>query len=87
MSDRVEIQFDRELDARGLNCPMPVVKARQALRELEPGQVLRVVATDRGSVNDFQGWAKNARDFELIAQQEVEEEGKKLYLDYLKKLG
>ncbi len=85
MSDQVEIQFDLEVDARGLSCPMPVVKARQALKELEPGQVLRVVATDRGSIKDFQGWAQSASDFELLAQHEVEEEGRKLYLHYLRK--
>jgi TusA-related sulfurtransferase len=49
------ITFDRELDVRGAKCPVPVVKARQSVNELQVGQVLRVLATDPGSVNDFQG--------------------------------
>ena len=52
---------DLELDARGLNCPMPLVKARQAIGGLQTGQVLKVIATDRGSVKDFQGWANVAK--------------------------
>jgi tRNA 2-thiouridine synthesizing protein A len=53
MSDAVDL----ELDARGLNCPMPLVKARQAIAGLQAGQTLKVIATDRGSLKDFQGWA------------------------------
>ena len=61
------------LDAPGLNCPMPLVNARKEIRklelELELGEVLRVVTTDRGSVADFQGWAKVAKNVELIGQE------------------
>ena len=46
-----------ELDAKGLRCPMPLLKAKQALRDLAPAQVLRVLATDAGSVRDFQAYA------------------------------
>lgn len=77
--------FDSELDARGLNCPMPVVKARQAVAALDTGQVLKVVATDRGSVKDFQGWAKVAKDIELVDQQTVAEGGADLYVHFLRK--
>ena len=52
------MNFDKELDARGLNCPLPILKAKKALAELESGQVLRIVATDPGSVRDFQAFAK-----------------------------
>ena len=45
--------FDKTLDVRGLNCPMPLVNARKELGKLELGQVLKVLATDRGSVSDF----------------------------------
>ena len=55
-SDTMEIHKD--LDARGLNCPLPILKAKKALAELETGQVLRIVATDTGSVRDFQAFAK-----------------------------
>ena len=55
-TDTVEIHKD--LDARGLNCPLPILKAKKALAELESGQVLRIVATDTGSVRDFQAFAK-----------------------------
>ena len=49
---------DRELDARGLNCPLPILRARKALNEMASGQVLRIVATDPGSVRDFEVFAK-----------------------------
>ena len=48
----------KELDTRGLNCPLPILKAKKALAELTSGQLLRVVATDAGSVRDFQAFAK-----------------------------
>jgi len=49
---------DAELDARGLRCPLPLLQAKQALRELASGQTLRVLATDSGSVRDFQSFAE-----------------------------
>jgi tRNA 2-thiouridine synthesizing protein A len=55
-TDTVEIHKD--LDARGLNCPLPILKAKKALADMETGQVLRIVATDTGSVRDFQAFAK-----------------------------
>jgi TusA-related sulfurtransferase len=44
------MNFDKELDARGLNCPLPILRAKKTLAELQPGQVLRIIATDPGSV-------------------------------------
>jgi len=52
------MNFDKELDARGLNCPLPILRARKALNEMTSGQVLRIVATDPGSVKDFEAFAK-----------------------------
>lgn len=52
------MEFDRELDARGLHCPLPILKAKKALAEMVSGQVLRVMATDPGSVRDFQAFSK-----------------------------
>lgn len=52
------MEYQKELDARGLNCPLPILKAKKALAEMETGEVLRIVATDSGSVRDFQAFAK-----------------------------
>jgi tRNA 2-thiouridine synthesizing protein A len=58
---------DKELDARGLNCPLPILRARKALNELSAGQVLRIVATDPGSVKDFEAFAKQTGN-EMLSQ-------------------
>lgn len=79
------IPYDKELDVRGAKCPIPVVKARQAIKGLSVGQVLRVVATDPGSVADFKGWAKVAKDVELLAQETEEQNGQTLYVHYVKR--
>ena len=52
------MEFQRDLDARGLNCPLPILKAKKALAELASGEVLRITATDTGSVRDFHAFAK-----------------------------
>jgi len=52
------INFDREVDARGLNCPLPILRAKKALSELEAGQVLKVVSTDSGSQRDFEAFSR-----------------------------
>jgi tRNA 2-thiouridine synthesizing protein A len=49
---------DQELDARGLNCPLPILRAKKALGGLQSGQTLKIIATDPGSVKDFQAFAK-----------------------------
>ncbi len=77
--------FDRLLDARGLSCPMPLVNARTEIGRLEPGQVLKVVATDRGSVADFQGWAKVAKNMELVGQETESLEGTNVYVHFVKR--
>ncbi len=48
----------KELDTSGLNCPMPILRAKKALKELQSGEILRVTATDPGSVKDFEAFAK-----------------------------
>jgi len=77
--------FDKELDARGMNCPMPLVNARKEIGKLEPGQILKILATDRGSVADFQGWAKIAKNVELISQETETAGGGTLYVHYVKR--
>ena len=64
---------DQELDARGLNCPLPILKAKKALANMNSGQTLKVIATDAGSVRDFQAFAKQTGN-ELVAQETVEGE-------------
>ena len=64
------MQIDKELDARGLNCPLPILKAKKALSDMQSGQTLRVVATDAGSVRDFQAFGKQTGN-ELLEQQTV----------------
>ncbi len=56
MKDMMEV--NRELDTRGLNCPLPILKAKKALAEMVSGELLRVVSTDAGSVRDFQAFAR-----------------------------
>jgi TusA-related sulfurtransferase len=64
------MEVKRELDTRGLNCPLPILKAKKALADMLGGEVLRVVSTDVGSVRDFQAFAKQTGN-ELIDQQTV----------------
>ncbi len=54
-----DLKEDRLLDARGLLCPMPVVKAAKEMKSLDAGQMLKVIATDRGAVADFPAWASD----------------------------
>jgi TusA-related sulfurtransferase len=81
-----EVTFDAELDARGLNCQMPLVKARKQIGSLDAGQVLKIVSTDRGSIKDFQGWAKIAANIELLAQETATENDQDLFLHYVKRV-
>ena len=61
---------DFEVDARGLNCPLPILKAKKALNGMQSGQTVRIVASDAGSVRDFQAFAKQTGN-ELVEQQSV----------------
>ena len=63
----------KELDARGLNCPLPILKAKKALTEMLSGEVLKIVATDPGSVRDFQAFARQTGN-ELVDQVTGEKE-------------
>ena len=64
------MQAHKELDTRGLNCPLPILKAKKALAEMKSGDVLKVVATDPGSVRDFQAFARQTGN-DLVEQQTV----------------
>ncbi len=69
--------FDQELDASGLNCPLPILRAKKTLNGMESGQILRIVATDPGSVKDFEAFAKQTGN-ELM--ESGEEDGKYTFL-------
>jgi len=71
------MNIDSELDASGLNCPLPILKAKKALASLRGGQLLRVIATDPGSVRDFEAFSKQGRH-ELL--ESWEEDGKYYFL-------
>ena len=64
------MNIDKEVDARGLNCPLPILKAKRALADMSSGQLLRVVSTDAGSLRDFQAFARQTKH-ELVDQQTV----------------
>ena len=67
------MQIDKEIDTRGLNCPLPILKAKKALTDMQSGQLLKVVSTDAGSLRDFQAFAKQTGN-ELVEQQTVGDE-------------
>ena len=67
------MHIHKEIDTRGLNCPLPILKAKKALSDMASGELLKVVATDNGSLRDFQAFAKQTGN-ELVEQQTVGEE-------------
>ena len=67
------MNFDKELDARGLNCPLPILRAKKALNDMQSGQVLKIVATDPGSVKDFQAFCKQTGN-DLLSSAEAQKE-------------
>jgi tRNA 2-thiouridine synthesizing protein A len=69
--------FDEVLDATGLNCPLPILRAKKALNGMESGKVLRIIATDPGSVKDFEAFAKQTGN---VLLESTEEGGKFMFL-------
>ncbi len=65
------MQADRELDARGLNCPLPILRTKKALSDMNAGQVLKILATDPASVRDFQAFARQTGN-ELVEHGEAD---------------
>ncbi len=79
---------EKTLDVRGLKCPMPIIKAKTALQSIRTEEVLKVVATDPGSVLDFQGWLKLNPSYKLVAQeQDKDETGRDVYVTKIAKGG
>lgn len=75
-----DISHDRELDARGLNCPLPILRTKKSLNDMRSGEVLRILATDPGSVRDFQAFSKQTGN-DLLSTSEDRGE----FLFYLRK--
>ena len=67
------MNYDKELDARGLNCPLPILRTKKALTDMTTGQVLKIVATDPGAVKDFQAFCKQTGN-ELLQHAEANKE-------------
>jgi len=65
-----EVKPDQVLDCTGLLCPMPVVKTRKAIKNMQVGQLLEMIATDPGAIPDMQAWAKQTQHELLLAQKE-----------------
>jgi tRNA 2-thiouridine synthesizing protein A len=73
-------EYDREVDARGLACPLPILRAKKALAGMQSGEILKIVCTDRGSIRDFQAFAKQTGN-ELLRQLTAEPE----YVHFLRR--
>ncbi|EMA46864.1 SirA family protein [Halococcus morrhuae DSM 1307] len=73
------------LDVQGENCPMPVVKTKGATDDLQPDEVLEVLATDPGSMSDIKGWADTTAGVELVDQIESDQDGEDIYKHYVRK--
>jgi tRNA 2-thiouridine synthesizing protein A len=67
------MDFDKELDARGLNCPLPILRTKKALTDMVSGQVLKILATDPGSVKDFAAFSKQTGNA-LLESEAIEKE-------------
>ena len=74
------MEYQKELDTRGLNCPLPILKAKKALADMHSGDVLKVVATDPGSMRDFQAFARQTGN-ELLEQSATSDE----FVHYLRR--
>ena len=74
------MEFDKECDARNLNCPLPILRCKKSLGEIEPAQTLKIIATDPGSVKDFQAFCKQT-GHELLQLDQVDSE----FTFYIKK--
>ena len=79
---------NRQLDVKGLKCPVPIVRAKKEIDVMQAGDVLEVLATDPGSVSDFQGWVKTSK-LAVLKEQRTEKDaaGKDVYVHVLERKG
>ena len=82
-----EHEADHTLDVKGESCPMPVVKTKQKIDTLAEGDVLEVLATDKGSMSDIKGWAAGTDGVELLSQSEEDDGGETVYRHYVRRTG
>lgn len=82
MSDIQSIHVDRELDAKGLLCPMPVISVKRVIKDMERGQVIAITATDKGACRDIPAWAEQT-GHKLLASDEAQG----TYIFYIEKAG
>ena len=73
------MRYDKEVDARGLNCPLPILRAKKMLAEMQSVQIVRVMATDPGSIKDFQAFARQTGN-ELLSQGETADKAYEFFL-------
>lgn len=73
------MEFDQEVDARGLQCPLPILRTKKALARMSSGQIVRVLATDPGSIRDFQAFARQTGNT-LLLQNELDDESNEFFL-------
>ncbi len=78
------MEFQKDLDARGLNCPLPILKAKKALADMSSGDVLRVLATDPGSVRDFNAFARQTGN-DLLGHEEKTDAAVREFTFYLRR--
>lgn len=74
------MEFDKECDARNLNCPLPILRCKKSLSDIKPAQILKIIATDPGSVKDFQAFCKQT-GHELLQLDQADSE----FTFYIKK--
>lgn len=74
------MEIHKEVDARGLNCPLPILRCKKGLSEIQPDEVLRILATDPGSIKDFQAFCKQT-GHELLSLEQDE----KVYIYHIRK--
>ncbi len=67
------MEFNKQLDARGLNCPLPILRAKKSLSDMQPGQVLKIIATDPGATKDFEAFARQTGNT-LLSSAELNKE-------------
>ncbi|HEX5373307.1 MAG TPA: sulfurtransferase TusA family protein [Aquabacterium sp.] len=78
------MDIHKEIDARGLTCPLPILRAKKALSDMQSGEVLKVLATDPGSVRDFQAFARQTGN-DLLDQQAEQVAGQDEYIHILRR--
>ncbi|MET0500598.1 MAG: sulfurtransferase TusA family protein [Candidatus Binatia bacterium] len=75
----------KKLDVRGAKCPIPIVKAKKEVDQMQPGELLEVLSTDPGSLPDFKGWAQTSKIAVLKEQRTEKENGTDLYIHILER--